>query len=115
MNGGACSHHNHRPSFPGPRLVILREREAAFPACDSGARHPYRSIPPVPKLGKWWLLAFAGKVEYGSVRANSATDSPISSFEGVNRMAWILFASGPESTVAIPEICPRPLILLAAF
>jgi hypothetical protein len=27
----------NRPSFPGPRFVILREREAAFPAYDSGA------------------------------------------------------------------------------
>src|SRR5277367_2164793 len=37
MNGGACSHYKNRPGFPGPRFVILREREAALPARDSGA------------------------------------------------------------------------------
>jgi hypothetical protein len=37
MNGDACSHYKSRQRFPGPRSVILREREAAFPAWDSGA------------------------------------------------------------------------------
>jgi hypothetical protein len=51
----------------------------------------------------------------GRVRATSATDVPILSFTGVNRRAWILPSSGPLMTVAIPEICPRSLILLAAI
>ena len=37
MNGDACSHYKNRQGFPGPRSAILREREAALPACDSGA------------------------------------------------------------------------------
>jgi hypothetical protein len=36
MNGDACSHYKNRQRFPGPRSVILREREAAPPAYDSG-------------------------------------------------------------------------------
>src|SRR5580704_4075070 len=69
---------------------------------------------PGPNLCEEWQ-AVAGTVECGCVRAKSATDSPISSLAGVNRMAWIFPASGPVSTVAIPEICPRSLILLAAM
>jgi monoamine oxidase len=34
-------------------------------------------------------------------------------FAGVARKAWMLPASGPLSTIAMPEICPRSLILLA--
>src|SRR5215472_14429099 len=67
-----------------------------------------------PNLCEEWQV-FAGTVECGCVRAKSATDSPITSLEGVNRMAWILPVSGPVSTVAMPEICPRSLILLAAL
>jgi hypothetical protein len=37
MNGDACSHYKNRQRFPGLRYVILREREGAFPAQDSGA------------------------------------------------------------------------------
>src|SRR6516164_1118323 len=66
-------------------------------------------------LGKWWQLAFEGKLDPGRVGATSATDLPILSFTGVNRMAWILPSSGPLMTVAMPEICPRSLTLLAAI
>src|SRR5271170_7397805 len=69
---------------------------------------------PGPNLPGEWQV-FAGTVECGCVRAKSATDSPISSLEGVSRMAWILPVSGPVSTVAMPEICPRSLILPAAL
>jgi len=34
-------------------------------------------------------------------------------FTGVARKAWMLPASGPLSRIALPEICPRSLILLA--
>jgi len=37
----------------------------------------------------------------------------ILSFTGVARKAWMSPACGPLSTVAMPEICPRSLILLA--
>ena len=75
----------------------------------------YRSEWASPNLCKWWLQTFAGKLDPGRVRATSATDVPILSFTGVNRRAWILPSSGPLMTVAIPEICPRSLILLAAI
>ena len=39
MNEDACSHYKNHQRFPVPRSVILREREAAFPAYDSGAKH----------------------------------------------------------------------------
>src|SRR5215469_8915179 len=54
-------------------------------------------------------------MDFGRVGATSATDVRMLSSEGINRMAWILFLSGPVSTVAIPEICPLSLILLAAM
>ena len=47
------------------------------------------------------------------VGATSATDMPMLWCTGVARKAWMLPASGPVSTVAMPEICPRSLILLA--
>src|SRR5882724_6406239 len=83
--------------------------------CASSEQVLYRSNRPGPKLGKWWLQTFAGKLDFGCVRAKSAIDLPILSFTGVNRMAWILSLSGPLMTVAIPEICPRSLIFLAAI
>ena len=60
-----------------------------------------------------WLQAFADKLECGCVRAKSAIDVPMLSFTGVARNAWMSPAWGPVCTVAIPEICPRSLILLA--
>src|SRR5271163_2357079 len=82
--------------------------------CASSEKALYWPNRPGPNLCEEWQ-AFAGTVECGCARAKSATDSPIFSLAGVNRVAWILPASGPVSTVAIPEICPRSLILLAAM
>jgi hypothetical protein len=58
-------------------------------------------------------LTFAGKLDFGCVGATSATDKPMLACTGVARKAWMLPASGPLSTIAMPEICPRSLILLA--
>src|SRR5271163_5099160 len=82
--------------------------------CASSGKALYWPNRPGPNLCEEWQV-FAGTVECGCVRAKCAADSPISSLAGVNRMAWILPVSGPVSTVAIPEICPRSLILLAAM
>ena len=50
---------------------------------------------------------------FGRVGATSATETLMLPFAGVARKAWMLPASVPLSTVAMPEICPRSLILLA--
>ena len=68
---------------------------------------------PSEELGKSWLPIFAGKLDPGRVGSSSATDLPMLSFTGVARKAWTLPSSGPLRTVAMPEICPRSLILLA--
>ena len=54
-----------------------------------------------------------GKLMFGRVGATSATEIPMLPFTGVARKAWMLPASGPLSRIALPEICPRSLILLA--
>ena len=64
-------------------------------------------------IRKICLPTFADKVTFWSVRATSAIDLPMLSFTGVNRMAWMSPSCGPLCTIAIPEICPRSLILLA--
>src|SRR5215470_13393150 len=66
-----------------------------------------------PNLREEWLQTFAGKLEVGCVRAKSAIDVPMLSSTGVRRTEWISPAWGPACTNAIPEICPRSLILLA--
>src|SRR5215472_17131880 len=81
----------------------------------NGNKCLHGTIRPGPNAGKWWLQAPAGKLDPGRVRATSATDLPMRSFTGVNRMEWILPSSGPLMTVAIPEICARSLTLLAAM
>src|SRR5271163_1116240 len=58
-------------------------------------------------------LAFTGALDFGCVGTSSATDLPMLSFTGVNRMAWMLPSSGPLRTIAMAPICPRSLILLA--
>jgi hypothetical protein len=72
----------------------------------------YRSNRPGPKLRKW-LHAFPDRLECGCVRAKSAIDLPMLASTGVKRIEWMSPAWGPVTTVAIPEICPRSLILLA--
>jgi hypothetical protein len=66
-----------------------------------------------PNLCECCSAAFAGKLDFGRVGATSATDLPMLWFAGVNRKAWMLPASGPLSTIAMPEICPRSLISFA--
>jgi len=73
---------------------------------------PYLSNRPGPKLRKW-LHAFPDRLECGCVRAKSAIDLPMLASTGVKRIEWMSPAWGPVTTVAIPEICPRSLILLA--
>src|SRR5580692_12470845 len=73
----------------------------------------YRCNRASPPLCKIWLPIFAGKLDFGRVGATSATDWPTLWFAGVARKAWMLPASDPLRTIAIPEICPRSLILLA--
>src|SRR6202035_3843194 len=51
--------------------------------------------------------------DFGCVGATSATDLPMLWRAGVARKAWMLPAFGPLSTIAMPEICPRSLILFA--
>src|SRR5262249_46239329 len=73
--------------------------------------HLYRSNRPGPNLREW-LQTFAGKA-CGCVRAKSAIDVPMLPSTGVKRIEWMSPAWGPVTTNAIPEICPRSLILLA--
>src|SRR5215472_12760896 len=73
----------------------------------------YWSNRPGPNLREEWLQTFAGKLEVGCVRAKSAIDVPMLSSTGVRRTEWISPAWGPPCTNAIPEICPRSLMLLA--
>src|SRR5262249_17272148 len=82
-------------------------------AHNQGNESCHRSNRPTPDLRKSWLPTFAGKVIFVSMRATSATDCPTLASTGVARKAWTLPASGPLSTIAMPEICPRSLILLA--
>src|SRR5215467_7147381 len=76
-------------------------------------KYLYRASRPSPNLCKSCLLTFAGKLDFGCVRATSATDLPMLCLRGVARKAWMSPACGPLSTVAMPEICPLSLILLA--
>jgi hypothetical protein len=73
----------------------------------------YRPNRPSPNLRKSWLPTFAGKLDFGRVGATSATDLPMLCLTGVAIKAWMLPLCGPLRTIAIPEICPRSLILLA--
>src|SRR5580658_7985388 len=93
----------------------LAHRNIGLDGTETSENAPYCWSWSGTNLGKWWLQTFAGKMDHGRVRATSATDSPILSSTGVNRMAWILPSPGPLMTVAMPEICPRSLILLAAI
>src|SRR5580692_5832921 len=81
--------------------------------CGCSENSFYRSKWASPNLCECWLLTFAGKLDFGRVGATSATDLPKLWCAGVARKAWILPASGPLSTIAMPEICPRSLILFA--
>src|ERR1700693_2325881 len=89
-------------SIPASRMHILGRNESCY--------RPNRTSPNLCKCGS---PAFAGKLDFGCVRATSATDLPMLCLTGVARKAWILPASGPLSTIAMPEICPRSLILFA--
>src|SRR5580698_11335234 len=93
----------------------LAHRNIGLDGTETSENAPYCWSWPGTNLGKWWLQTPAGKMDPGRVRATSATYSPMLSSTGVNRMAWILPSSGPLMTVAMPEICPRSLILLAAM
>src|SRR5215471_20124426 len=73
----------------------------------------YRANRPSPNLCKNCWRTFAGKLDFGCVGATSATDVPTLALTGVARKAWVSPAWGPLSTVPIPTICPRSLILLA--
>ena len=68
---------------------------------------------PSMSLCRGCLATFAGKLMFGRVGATSATEIPMLPFTGVARKAWMLPASGPLSTIAMPEICPPSLISLA--
>lgn len=83
MNGDACSHYKNRQRFPGPRSVILREREAAPPAYDSGAKHPLLLDSAESESLQMVAANIAGKMDPGRVRAISATDSPIFRLQGL--------------------------------
>jgi hypothetical protein len=76
-----------------------------------GDESRYRPNWPRPNLRKNCSPAFAGKLDFG--RATSATDLPMLWCAGVARKAWMFPASGPLTTIVMPEICPRSLILLA--
>src|SRR5215471_14669084 len=73
----------------------------------------YRWNRPSPSLCKSCWQTSPGKWEGGGVGATSATDLPTLAFTGVARKEWTLPTSGPLSTIAMPEICPRSLMLLA--
>src|SRR5436190_24213447 len=73
----------------------------------------YRPNWPGPNPGKSCLPTFAGKLDFGRVGASSATDLPMLCLTGVAIKAWMLPISGPLCTIAMPEICPRSLILFA--
>ena len=90
-------------TIPAPRMHILGGRILFF----------YRPNRPSTNLGESWLLTFPGKLDFGHVGATSATDLPMLWCAGVARKAWMLPASGPLRTIAMPEIWPRSLILLA--
>src|ERR1700719_4128937 len=97
--------HNLRPCAFAQHMAGMDGAEAP--------KYLYRSNRSSPNLCKSCLLRFAGKLDFGCVGAMSATDLSILSFTGVARKAWMSPACGPLSTVAMPEICPRSLILLA--
>src|SRR5216683_2460296 len=105
----------HEFVFPGrPCGRVRRIKPSGDQALPTGRNGLYRSNRPGPNLCKSCLPTFAGKVIFGCVRATSATDVPTLSYTGVARKAWIsLPAFGPLSTNAMPEICPRSLILFA--
>ena len=67
---------------------------------------------PGPNLRKSWL-AFAAHRGFWVCRHVICNYLPSLAFTGVARKAWILPVSGPVRTVAMPEICPRSLILFA--
>ena len=77
-----------------------------------GTNDLYLPIRPSLNLCKIWL-GLNEKLVCGRVGTSSATDLSMLSFTGVNRMAWMLPASGPLRTIAMAPICPRSLILLA--
>src|SRR6202041_717926 len=76
---------------------------------------PLSWIDQCANLGESCMPTFAaGKLIFGCVRTTSATDLPRSSSTGVARKAWTsLRLCGPASSNAMPEICPRSLMLLA--
>jgi hypothetical protein len=73
----------------------------------------YRPNRPSTNPGKSWLPIVAGKLDFGRVGASSATDLPMLCVTGVAIKAWMLPICGPLCTIAMPEICPRSLILFA--
>jgi hypothetical protein len=102
------------PSCPAqPQALRLRAAFGWNAGCGNSENTFYCPNRPSPNLWKSCLLTFAGKLDFGCVGATSATDLPMLSFTGVARKAWMSPVWGPETTVAIPEICPRSLILLA--
>src|SRR5262249_27275453 len=98
--------HNLRPCALAQQMTGMHSAEAPKILL-------YWSNPPGPNPCEWWWPTFAGKLACGCVRAKSAIDVPMLSSTGVRRTEWISPAWGPACTNAIPEICPRSLILLA--
>src|SRR5262249_11397048 len=102
-------HRPEQPSARGDRVSRVHSRlpqnAALFCLC------AYCSNRPRPNPCKSRLPTLAGSL--GCVVATSATDLPTRPSTGVARKAWISPLWGPLCTVAMPEICPRSLILLA--
>jgi hypothetical protein len=69
--------HNHRPCDLAQRVA---GRHSA--ACPENALYRSRSL---PNLRKVWLQTFAGKWDFGWVRAMSAIDMPMLASTGVKR------------------------------
>src|SRR5215472_7530054 len=95
------------------RPCAFAQRMAWNAWCESSSEDIPYCWRPSPNLSRNCLPRFSGKSGPGRVGATSATDVPTLAFTGVARKEWILPTSGPLRTVAMPEICPRSLILLA--
>src|SRR5271170_3826918 len=59
------------------------------------------------------LIDICGHIGLRACTHDACNRLAYGSFTGVARKAWTLPVSGPLRTVAMPEICPRSLILLA--
>src|SRR6266852_5019717 len=96
-------------------IFEIGQRHRGF-CCSPGASHPGKCyLPNRPRPNRWrsCLRTFAGSLNFGCWIATAATEEAMLAFTGDARKAWISPACGPASTVAIPDICPLELILLA--